>query len=121
MTRIVWTDSAKTDVRGISKSAAMQVLSAVDRFVKSGIGDVAALQGKAELRLRAGDYRIFSSDLIPIRSKFAGSGIAKTPTGDPPRPSLFSDSGRALTMFGVCSRLNVIASERGFRWRFRAR
>jgi len=29
------------------------------RFAESGAGDVKALQGKEELRLRIGDYRLF--------------------------------------------------------------
>jgi mRNA interferase RelE/StbE len=69
--RIVWTDPAKTDVRSLSKPTAMQVFSALHRFAESGIGDVKALQGREELRLRVGDYRLFfvcpDSDTIEIR------------------------------------------------------
>jgi len=57
--RIVWTDPAKSDVRSLSKPIAMQVLSALHRFAESGAGDVKSLQGRAELRLRVGDYRLF--------------------------------------------------------------
>jgi len=57
--RIVWTDPAKSDVRGISKPVAMQVLYALHRFAESGTGDVKAFQGRQELRLRVGDYRVF--------------------------------------------------------------
>jgi mRNA interferase RelE/StbE len=57
--RIVWTDPAKTDVRRLSKPDAMQVLYALHRFAESGTGDVKALKGREELRLRIGDYRLF--------------------------------------------------------------
>ena len=59
MKRIVWTEPAKGDVRRLSKPAAMQILSALHRCAESGAGDVKALQGKEELRLRIGDYRLF--------------------------------------------------------------
>jgi mRNA interferase RelE/StbE len=69
--RIVWTGPAKADVRGLSKSSAMHILSALHRFAESGTGDVKALQGREELRLRIGDYRLFfvcpDSDTIEIR------------------------------------------------------
>jgi mRNA interferase RelE/StbE len=57
--RIVWTDAAKADVRNLSKPIAMQILSALHRFAETGVGDVKALQGREELRLRIGDYRLF--------------------------------------------------------------
>jgi len=69
--RIVWTDAAKTDVRNLSKPIAMQILSVLHRFAESGVGDVKALQGREELRLRIGDYRLFfvspDPDTIEIR------------------------------------------------------
>ncbi len=71
MKRIVWTDPARIDVRGLSKPIAMQILSALHRFAESGAGDVKALQGREEFRLRIGDYRVFfvcpDSDTIEIR------------------------------------------------------
>lgn len=71
MKRIVWTDPARIDVRSLSKPIAMQILSALHRFAESGGGDVKALQGREELRLRIGDYRLFfvctDPDTIEIR------------------------------------------------------
>lgn len=71
MKRIVWTDPAKSDVRNLSKPVAMQVFSALLRFAESGLGNVKALQGRDELRLRIGDYRLFfvcpDADTIEIR------------------------------------------------------
>lgn len=72
MKRIVWTDPARVAVRSLSKPVAMQILSALHRFAESGAGGVKALQGREELRLRIGDYRLFfvcpDSDTIEIRS-----------------------------------------------------
>jgi mRNA interferase RelE/StbE len=69
--RIVWTDLAKADVRSLSKTDAMHILSALHRFAESGAGDVKALQGRDELRLRIGDYRLFfvsaDPDTIEVR------------------------------------------------------
>ena len=71
MKRIVWTGPAKTDVRSLSKPTAMHILSALHRFAESGTGDVKALQGREEFRLRIGDYRLFfvctDPDTIEIR------------------------------------------------------
>ena len=71
MKRIVWTDLAKADVRSLSKIDAMHILSALHRFAESGAGDVKALQGRDELRLRIGDYRLFfvsaDPDTIEVR------------------------------------------------------
>jgi mRNA interferase RelE/StbE len=69
--RIVWTDPARIDVRGLSKPVAMQILSGLHRFAESGAGDVKALQGREEFRLRICDYRLFfvcpDPDTIEIR------------------------------------------------------
>jgi mRNA interferase RelE/StbE len=72
--RIAWTDAAKADIRSLSKPVAMQVLSGLHRFAESGMGDVKALQGREELRLRIGDYRLFfvcpDSESIEVRRVF---------------------------------------------------
>jgi mRNA interferase RelE/StbE len=69
--RIVWTDPAKSDIRSLSKPIAMRIFSALHRFAQSGMGNVKALQGREELRLRIGDYRLFfvcpDADTIEIR------------------------------------------------------
>ena len=71
MKRIVWTDPAKADVRRLDKPTAMRILYALHRFAESGEGDVKALQGRDELRLRIADYRLFFvkiGDVLEIRS-----------------------------------------------------
>jgi mRNA interferase RelE/StbE len=69
--RIVWTEPAKADVPGLDKPIAMRVLAALHRFAESGEGDVKALTGREELRLRIGDYRLFfvsmGADTLEIR------------------------------------------------------
>jgi mRNA interferase RelE/StbE len=69
--RIVWTEPAKADVRRLDKPTAMRILAALHRFADSGEGDVKALQGREELRLRIGDYRLFfvcpAAETIEIR------------------------------------------------------
>ncbi|MGC2661959.1 MAG: hypothetical protein WA324_28700 [Bryobacteraceae bacterium] len=63
--RIDWSDEARADVRALDRSAAMFIFDALLRYVETGYGDVKALQGKFEtrLRLRAGDYRILLSPM----------------------------------------------------------
>jgi mRNA-degrading endonuclease RelE of RelBE toxin-antitoxin system len=60
VTRIVWTDRGKADVRAIDRSTALRILQAITRYAREGIGDVKALENESdELRLRVGDWRVF--------------------------------------------------------------
>jgi mRNA-degrading endonuclease RelE of RelBE toxin-antitoxin system len=48
----------------------MRILQALHRFAESSEGDVKALQGRDELRLRIADYRLFFvniADALEIR------------------------------------------------------
>jgi mRNA interferase RelE/StbE len=69
--RIVWTNLARADVRSLSKPTAMHILAGLHRFAESGAGDVKALHGREEFRLRIGDCRLFfvcpDPDTIEIR------------------------------------------------------
>jgi mRNA interferase RelE/StbE len=57
--KIVFTPQARTNVRGIDRETAMRILAALDRFARTGMGDIKKLEGNSgELRLRVGDYRI---------------------------------------------------------------
>ena len=60
MKRIVWTEQAKADVRRIDRETAMRILTALDRFARTGEGDVNRLEDiePPEFRLRVGDYRL---------------------------------------------------------------
>jgi mRNA interferase RelE/StbE len=70
MKRIVWAEAAKSDVRRLDKSTAMRIFAALHRFAETGEGNVKALQGRDELRLRIADYRLFfvaTADTIQVR------------------------------------------------------
>ncbi len=59
MKKIVITPQARIDVRRIDRETAMRILAALDRFARTGEGDIKKLQGDSgELRLRVGDYRV---------------------------------------------------------------
>ena len=59
MKKIIITPQAKADVRRIDRETAMRILAALDRFARTGEGDIKKLQGDSgELRLRVGDYRV---------------------------------------------------------------
>jgi mRNA interferase RelE/StbE len=53
-------DYAKAASRDLLRyrSDAKRLISAIDRYAQSGIGDVKALSGLTGFRLRVGDYRI---------------------------------------------------------------
>ena len=62
--RIVWTDQAKTDVRGIEQPIALQILKTLARYAQSGEGNTKQLWDIEPplIRLRAQDHRIFFRD-----------------------------------------------------------
>jgi plasmid stabilization system protein ParE len=62
--RIVWTDQAKTDVRGIEQPIALQILKTLARYAQSGEGNTKQLRDIEPplIRLRAQDHRIFFRD-----------------------------------------------------------
>jgi plasmid stabilization system protein ParE len=62
--RIVWTDQAKADVRGIEQPAALQILKTLARYVQTGEGNTKQLRDVEPplLRLRAQDHRVFFRD-----------------------------------------------------------
>jgi mRNA interferase RelE/StbE len=50
---------ARADVRRIDRDTAMRIPTALDRFARTGEGDIKKLEGNTgELRLRVGDYRV---------------------------------------------------------------
>ena len=70
MNRIMFSPSARTDVRRIDQETAMRILAAIHLFAQTGTGDVKKLKGESgELRLRVGDYRVrFLSLAVRCRS-----------------------------------------------------
>jgi hypothetical protein len=62
--RIVWTDQARADVRGIEQPVAIQILKTLGRYVLTGDGATKQLKGVSPplIRLRAKNHRIFFRD-----------------------------------------------------------
>jgi len=62
--RIVWTEQAKPDIRGIEQSIPLQILKTLARYVQTGEGNTKQLQGVEPplIRLRAQDHRVFFRD-----------------------------------------------------------
>lgn len=55
--RIVWTDQAKADIRGIEQPIAIRILKTLGRYLLSGEGITPPL-----IRLRAQNHRVFFRD-----------------------------------------------------------
>jgi len=57
---VTWSPEARTDLRGIDREMAMQILHCVDRYLINRAGDVKKLQPpRTGFRLRCGDHRVF--------------------------------------------------------------
>lgn len=62
--RIVWTDQAKADVRGIEQPIAILILKTLGRYVLTGEGSTKQLRGVSPpmIRLRCQNHRVFFRD-----------------------------------------------------------
>lgn len=58
--QVVWTTESRADVRAIDRDTALRILIALDRFLRTGTGDVRQLEGYDPplYRFRVGDYRV---------------------------------------------------------------
>lgn len=55
---VIWSPTARADLRAIDRETGWQILQAIDRYLETGAGDVIKLQPpRTEFRLRSGDYR----------------------------------------------------------------
>jgi hypothetical protein len=64
----------------IDRDTAMRILTALDRFARTGEGNIQKLEGNtAELRLRVGDDRVRFIENPPARSTFTPSCAAPKP------------------------------------------
>lgn len=57
---LAWTEAAITDVAHLDQGIARRVTQSIERFARTGVGNVKRLQGidPPEFRLRIGDYRV---------------------------------------------------------------
>jgi plasmid stabilization system protein ParE len=62
--RIVWTDQARADIRGIAQPIALQILRTLARYTRTGEGNTKQLTDVVPpvIRLRAQDHRLFFRD-----------------------------------------------------------
>lgn len=62
--RLVWTEQAKSDVRGIEQPIALQILKTLARYVQTSEGNTKQLRDVEPpvIRLRAQDHRVFFRD-----------------------------------------------------------
>ena len=62
--RVAFTDQAKTDIRSIPQSVAIQILHTLARFLETEEGNIKRLQGVDPplYRLRAQDHRVIFRD-----------------------------------------------------------
>ena len=63
---VVWSPNVQAHVAAIDQKTALGILHAIDEYLTTGAGDVKKLRPPREdLRLRAGDYRVFFRPLGP--------------------------------------------------------
>ena len=58
MSKFIWTDRAKEQIRAIDREQALAILHALTDYADTGQGQVKKLKGSGDLRLRVGDYRV---------------------------------------------------------------
>jgi mRNA-degrading endonuclease RelE of RelBE toxin-antitoxin system len=57
---VAWSPEARSDLRGIERETAMQILHCIDRYLASRAGDVKKLRPPfSGFRLRCSDHRVF--------------------------------------------------------------
>ena len=62
--RVVWTEQARADIRGIEQAIALQILKTLARYAQTGEGNTKQLRDIEPplIRLRAQDHRVFFRD-----------------------------------------------------------
>jgi mRNA-degrading endonuclease RelE of RelBE toxin-antitoxin system len=58
VSKFIWTDRAKEQIRAIDREQALAILHALTDYAGTGQGQVKKLKGSGDLRLRVGDYRV---------------------------------------------------------------
>jgi len=74
--RILWSTEARADIRAIERDAALRLLKALDRFVKTGAGNAKQIQGFDPPLFRVGDWRFIyrnaggdAIEVVRVRSR----------------------------------------------------
>jgi hypothetical protein len=105
--RVVWTDQARADIRGIEQAIAIQVHKTLGRYVLSGEGATKQLKGitPALIRLGAQNHRISSaSTATPLKSNAFSTARKRTAEPHENVERLLSPSrficGRAWCLLG---------------------
>ena len=71
MSKFIWTDRAKEQLRAIDREQALDILHSLTDYATSGKGQVKKLKGSGDLRLRVGDWRVLftiRADTITIHA-----------------------------------------------------
>lgn len=57
--QVIWSTEARADIRAIERDTALRLLKALDRFLRTEVGNVKQLEGflPPQFRLRVGDWR----------------------------------------------------------------
>ena len=58
MSKFIWTDRAKEQLRAIDRDQAVAILHALSEYAESGKGQIKKLKGSGDLRLRVDGYRV---------------------------------------------------------------
>ena len=58
-TRVVFSARALRDLRRTDASVRTRIVAGIDRYARTGVGDVKRVHTRTDLRLRVGDWRVF--------------------------------------------------------------
>ena len=57
---VIWSPEGRSDLRGVERETALQILHCIHRYLASRVGGVKKLKPpRTGFRLRCGDYRVF--------------------------------------------------------------
>lgn len=67
MKDVVYSAGARRALRGLPTEVRQRIVGKLERYARTGAGDVKAMSGSDLLRLRSGDYRaLFAEDVTRI-------------------------------------------------------
>ena len=68
---VTWTHDSRRALRRLPPAVRVEIEAKIDRFARTGAGDVRRLKGRAGIRLRIGDWRVIfieTSTAVKIRA-----------------------------------------------------